>query len=119
MKTTTKDTLKRLIGVILTIVLFVIYYITTDPDSHIIKNMKYGVGLILTLQVFFMAMLGIIIIEFFPDFFVDIIYGDEKELRKKACETSRGASLALIAKSIRILSFAIIMAASIVAFAKY
>lgn len=116
MQTNIKDTIKRVVGVGLTIVLFILYYITTDPDVDIIKNLSYGIGLILTLNVFFMAMLGIVIIEFFPDFFIDIIYGDEKKLRLKAAEEPDAASKVMIAKSIRMLAYAIVMSAAIIAY---
>jgi len=108
-----RDNIKRWIGVVLTIVMFVLFYISTDPDAKLLTDLPYGVPLILSLNIFVTAMFGIIVIEFFLDFFIDIIYGNEKDLRVKAYESPQGAGLVMIAKSLRILAFAIIVAAAI------
>jgi len=108
-----ENKIKRRLAAILTIVMFVVYYLATDPDTTIFQNLEFGAGLILTFNIFVIAMASIILIEFVPDFFIDVIYGKEEDLRKKASETNDGAGLVMIAKSIRILAYAIIIAASI------
>ena len=101
---------------VLTVVMFVIYYLATDPDTKFFQNLPFGTGMILTFNIFVIAIAGIIIIEFIPDFFVDVIYGKEENLRFKAAETPNGAGLAMIAKSLRIFAYAVILAASIIAY---
>jgi len=108
--------LKRRLAMIITIIMFVIYYLITDPDTKIFQNLSYGAGLILTLNIFVISIGSIIVLEFIPDFIVDTIYGKEDILRKKAIETSEGAGKVMIAKSIRILAYAIITAAAIIAY---
>jgi len=108
--------MKRRLAMVLTIVMFVVYYLSTDPDTKIFQNLTFGTGLILTFNIFVIAMAGIILVEFMPDFFVDTIYGKEEELRVKATETPQGAGSAMIAKSIRILAYSIIVTGSIVAY---
>jgi len=108
--------IKRRLAMVSTVVMFVLYYLTTDPDTEIFQNLTFGTGLILTLNIFVISMAGIILIEFLPDFFIDTIYGKEEELRFKAVETPQGAGSAMMAKSIRILAYAIIVAASIVVY---
>ena len=107
---------KRIFISIFVVSMFILYYIGTDPDSNLFKNLSYGVSLLMTLQIFIIASVSFWLIEVIPDFFVDVIYGKEKDLVKKASETSLGAGNALIAKSIRILAYAIITAASIISF---
>ena len=108
--------IKRKLAMIVTIVMFVLYYLGTDPDIKIFQNLTFGSGLVLTFNIFVIAIAGIILIEFVPDFFVDTIYGKEEDLRVKAVGTEQGAGLAMIAKSLRILAYAIILAASIGAY---
>ena len=107
---------KRRLAMLTTVAMFVFYYIVTDPDVRIFQNLTFGTGFILTLNIFILAIAGIIVLEFVPDFIIDIIYGKEEELRYKAIETADGAGKAMIAKSIRILSYAIILAASIISY---
>ena len=70
----------------------------------------------LSLNIFFISVLSIIVVEFIPDFFIDGIYGREGKHREKAVETSDGAGKVLIAKSIRILGYCIIVAAAIISY---
>jgi len=107
---------KRIFISIFIVIMFVLYYVGTDPDTDLFKNLSYGVSLLMTLQIFIIASVSFWLIEVIPDFFVDEIYGKEKDLVEKASNTSQGAGQALIAKSIRILAYAIITAASIIAF---
>jgi len=108
--------IKRKLAMVITIVMFVLYYLSTDPDTKVFQNLTFGVGMIMTINIFVIALASIVVIEFLPDFFIDVIYGKEEDLRLKAVETPQGAGSALIAKSIRILAYAIIIAASIVAY---
>lgn len=116
LKEITYAKVKRFLSLVITILVFIGYYLSTDPDTKFMQNLPFGVSLILTLNIFVIAIIGIVVIEFVPDFFVDKIYGKEENLRFKAIETADGAGKAMIAKSIRILSYAIILSASIVAY---
>ena len=108
--------IKRTLSLFVMIIVFVGYYLSTDPDSKFMQNLPFGVPLILTLNIFVIAIIGIVVIEFVPDYFVDKIYGKEELLREKAETTPSGAGYAMIAKSIRILSYGIILSASIIAY---
>jgi len=108
--------LKRRISGIFILLLFIAYYISTDPDFKLFQDLPFGVGLILTLNIFVISMASIIMVEFLPDFFIDVIYGKEEKLREKAALTSVGASNVMIAKSIRILAYSFIIAASIISY---
>lgn len=108
--------IKRRISGVLVIIMFIFYYLSTDPDTKLFQNLSFGSGLILTIQIFVMAMGAILMVEFLPDFFIDHIYGKEYETRKHATVTSQGAGLTLIAKSIRIFAYSIIIAASIISY---
>ena len=111
-----KHSVKRKISGLLVVILFVAYYFITDPDTKLFQNLGFGVNIILTLNIFVLSMATIIMIEFLPDFFVDVIYGKEFKLREKAVESSEGASNVMIAKSIRILAYSFIASASIIAY---
>jgi len=108
--------IKRRISLLITIAIFVLYYISTDPDTKFFQNLPFGAPLILTINIFIIAIAGIILIEFIPDYFIDIIYGRESLLRRKAEETADGAGKAMIAKSIRILAYGIIVSAAIISY---
>ena len=58
----------------------------------------------------------IVMIEFLPDIILDPIFGNEEELVEIAKTSPEGAAKALLAKSIRLLGYAIIAAGSIIAF---
>jgi len=107
---------KKIMISIFVIGLFIAYYIGTDPDSKIFANLSYGASLVMTLQIFIIASVAFWLVEVVPDLFVDNIYGVEHKLVEIAKETAQGASNVLIAKSIRILAYSIITAASIIAF---
>ena len=107
---------KRKLSIALTIAIFIFYYIATDPDTELFQNLSYGATLILTLNIFVIAMTSILLIEFAPDYFIDVIYGKESDARKIATKTPEGAGAMLIAKSIRMLAYGIIVAASIISY---
>jgi len=111
-----KHNVKRKISGLIVIVMFILYYFITDPDTKLFQNLGFGVNLILTFNIFVISMATIIMIEFLPDYFIDVIYGKEFKLKEKAIETSDGASNVMIAKSIRILAYSFIAAASIIAY---
>ena len=108
--------LKRRLAMVVMLLMFFAYYLMVDPDVKLFQDLSYGGLLILTLNIFVVAIASIVVIEFIPDYFIDEIYGKEKLLREKASETSDGASRTLIAKSIRILAYSIIIAAAIVSY---
>ena len=108
--------IKRRLSLASLLILFILYYLGTDPDTKIFQNLPFGSSLILTINIFIIAITGIIVIEFIPDYFIDVIYGKEKDLRIEASKTSQGAGYALIAKSIRLLGYGIILAASIISY---
>ena len=108
--------LKRKISIFLVVGLFILYYLGTDPDTSLFQNLSFGSGIILTLNIFVLSMAAIIMVEILPDYFIDVIYGKESLLRKKAFETPQGASNVMIAKSIRILAYSFIIAASIISY---
>ena len=110
-----KFRLKRIIIATIVLVLFVAYWLGTDPDTKFFQNIPFGVGLVLTLGAFIIAAVGVWFLEIIPDYFLDYIYGKERDLVEVAKQTSEGAGKALIAKSIRILAFAIVLAAAIIA----
>lgn len=108
--------IKRRLSAIFVLLLFIAYYISTDPDFKLFQDLTFGVGLILTLNIFVVSMASIIMVEFLPDFFIDVIYGKEEKLRERAVLTSEGASNAMIAKSIRILAYSLIIASAIISY---
>ena len=108
--------IKRIISLIFIILAFVGYYLGTDPDTKVLQNLPFGISLILTFNIFIIGIVGVALIEFIPDFIVDKIYGKEENLTDIAKTTANGAGMALIAKSIRILAYGVILAASIIAY---
>ena len=108
--------IKRKLAMVFTMVMFVLYFLSTDPDTKIFQDLSFGTGLILTFNIFVIAMMSIVMVEFLPDFFIDTIYGKEEELKNKAIETPQGASNVMVAKSIRILAYAFIVSASIISY---
>jgi len=110
-----RNKLHRWTGAILTVVVFILYMLSTDPDFKVINNLPFGVGLLLSLQAVFMTMLMFVVIELGLDYIMDIIYPNEPDLVKKARETSEGAGQVALAKSVRILGYCIIGAAAIIA----
>lgn len=107
---------KRKLSVFLVIFIFIAYYIGTDPDTSVLVGIPFGTGIILTLQIFIVSISSILMVEFLPDFFIDVIYGKESLLREKAAQTSHGAGTVMMAKSIRILAYSFIIAASIISY---
>jgi len=107
--------IKRILIGVVTFLLFVTFFIGTDPSTKFFQNLSWGAQLILTLGIFIIASVGFWMIEIAYDFFIDPIYGKAGFLVDKAKEDAKGAGLALIARSINILAAAIIVAASILA----
>ena len=108
--------IKRFFIATFTVIFFVLYFISTDPDTKIFQNLPYGSTLILTLGIFVIASVGLWIVEVFYDWFLDPVYGKEKKLVEIAKQDPKASGLTLIAKSIRILAAAIMVAASIIAY---
>jgi hypothetical protein len=108
------DWWKRRLIALLVITSFVVYYLVTDPDTKLFQNLPFGSGLILTLNIFILTAVAVWVVEVLPDYFLDIVYGRESKLVEIAKQTPQGAGYALIAKSLRILGYCIIIAAAIV-----
>ena len=106
---------KRYLALVTLVGLFIAYWLATDPDTHFFQNLPFGSELIILLGIYLVAIFGIIVIEFIPDYFLDVIYGKETILREEASRSDIGSGLVLIAKSLRILGYSIVLAASIIA----
>ena len=100
---------KRLFISFVVLTAFVLYFMFTDADNSL------G-ALLITIQIFVVAAVGFWLVEILPDYFIDSVYGKERKLTEKAIESSNGAGMAMIAKSIRILGYSIIVAGAIIAF---
>lgn len=108
--------LKRLLIAIISVLLFIAYFLATDPDTKLFQNLPFGSSLVLTLGIFVVASVGLWFIEIAYDWFLDPIFGKERELIEEARDRhNQAAALASLSKSIRILAAAIIVAASIIA----
>ena len=106
---------KRYLSLIVTIGLFIVYYMIIDPDTDFNVS-GIPTELLLALNIYIIAILGIYIIEFIPDFILDKIYGEGSKLVDVADNDPIGAGLLLVSKSIRLLAYGIIIAASIIAY---
>lgn len=102
---------RRIVLSILAIIFFVGYFIITDPDMDLIKELPFGTQLVLLMGMFFIGAIVIAFIETYTDIYTDDIAKDEERIANAALASPNGAGLVLIAKSIRILAYAIIMAA--------
>jgi len=100
---------KRIVISILVLLAFVLYFKLTDADNG------YG-ALLVTLQIFIVAAVGFWLVEVLPDYFIDSVFGKEHKLTEEAYKDPKGAGLALVAKSIRVLGYSIIVAGAIIAF---
>jgi len=109
---------KRSIIGLISILAFFGFFIVTDPSNKLLANISWGVGLILTLQIVAVALMGLFIIEILGDWYVDPVFGKEKELIEKAKTDPKAASIASLSKSLRIVSYALIVSAAIIAFAR-
>lgn len=104
---------RRIVLSILAIVMFIGYFLITDPDMEILKELPFGTQLVLLMSIFFIGAMVIAFIETYTDIYTDDIAKDEKRIASVALESPEGAGYILIAKSVRILAYAIIMAAVI------
>lgn len=104
---------RRVVLSILAIVMFIGYFLITDPDMEILKELPFGTQLVLLMSIFFIGAMVIAFIETYTDIYTDDIAKDEKRIASVALESPEGAGYILIAKSVRILAYAIIMAAVI------
>ena len=102
---------RRIVLSLLAVVMFVGYFLITDPDMEIIKELPFGTQLLLLMSMFFMGAMVIAFIETYTDIYTDDIAKDEKRIANAALESPEGSGYILIAKSIRILAYSIIMAA--------
>ena len=104
---------RRVVLSILAILMFIGYFLITDPDMEILKELPFGTQLVLLMSIFFIGAMVIAFIETYTDIYTDDIAKDEKRIASVALESPEGAGYILIAKSVRILAYAIIMAAVI------
>lgn len=109
-------TIKRKLSALSVIFILVAYYVITDPDILLLSDLPFGAGLLLTLNIFVISITAILLVEFAPDFFIDRAYGNESVLRKTASNDAVGSALVLVAKSLRILGYCIIITGAIVAY---
>lgn len=100
---------KRGLTYITALLLFVAYFLLIDPNNSIR-------GIIITMQILIISFIMIIMIEFLPDIILDPIYGNEKDLVEISKGNPDAASRVLLAKSFRLLGYAIIAAGAIIAF---
>ena len=112
------NNLKRLLIGSISLIAFVGYFVLTDPSNKFLSNLGWGIGLILTLQIVAVALIGMFVVEILGDWYVDPVFGKEKELIEKAKEDPKAASIASLSKSLRIVSYSLIIAAAILAFTK-
>jgi len=97
------------------IILFVLYMWSIDPDNHILQNLPWGSSLLITLQIFVVALLAVTFVEVVLDGIQEKPIRYINELVEKAKETSTGAGLVLLYRGLVVLTYGIIMAASIIA----
>jgi len=105
---------KRLITILASILVFISYFIVTDPDTKILSEMSFGIQIVLILGIFALAMPIIAFMEIHTDIYTDKLVGDEEKVRDRALEHSSGAGLILLSKAITLLSYSIIIAAIII-----
>lgn len=105
---------KKLFTILASILIFVGYFVITDPDAQVLKDMSFGIQLVLILGIFALAMPIIAFMEIHTDIYTDELVGDENTVRTKAMEQSSGAGLILLSKAITLLSYSIIIAAIII-----
>ena len=103
---------KRIKHLVMVGVLFITYFILTDPSSGIIKNLTYGADLMIMLQSVVMALVGGVTVEIFQRLWWDGST-DESNLIDESKRGNIAASNIYIGNSLRIIGYAIIVAASI------
>jgi len=109
---------KRWVIGLISVLAFIGYFIVTDPSNKILSDLGWGVGLIITLQIVAVGLIGMFVVEILGDWYIDPVFGKEKELINKAKEDPKAASIASLSKSLRIVSYAVIIAAAILAFTR-
>lgn len=109
-----KKVSKRALLLLMALVMFIGYFLATDPDAKLIQELPFGAQLVMLMPIFVIGALAIAFIETYTDIYTDDIAKDEKEIARIARNTSEGAGSILIAKSIRIFAYALIVAALIV-----
>lgn len=110
------NNIKRFLAGLLSVILVIVYFLAIDPDTKIFQDLSYGVTLLMTLEIFVVGYMSIVVIEFLPDVFLDRIFPNELKTFEKAVTTPEGAGYTVMAKSIRILAYAIILAAAIITY---
>ncbi len=106
---------KKRVSLFVMIILAVVYYLVTDPDGPLaIKDLPFGVELVMMLNIFILAGLGITMIEFGPSVFFNGGNADTNEYKLIIMAKEEGSSGELyVGSSIRMLAYAIIVATCI------
>lgn len=104
---------KKLLTILLSLIVFVVYFISTDPDMRLLSDMPFGVQIVLLFGIFALAMPIIAFLEIHTDIYTDELVKDQAKVVDKASESPVGAGLILVSKSIVLLSYALIISAII------
>jgi len=107
---------RRHLFLILSIVSFLLLWISTDPNSGFISNLKYGAGLLTVITSISGSLLGLCILHFARKALFDYLSADFNKLLEKANDTAVGAGLGAIALAIMTLAVACVIIAGFFAF---
>jgi len=109
---------KRTIILIVALIFFFLYNLAMDPNVKLLENLPIGGGLLLTIQIFLMVIVGLILIEAVTDYFTDKYFKmfDEEDLSKVVKNNPVAVSIYMLAWSIRILAYAVLTGFTIYAY---
>jgi hypothetical protein len=105
--------IRRLIHLILILIVFIGYYVITDPQLGIITDLRFGADLILALNFIVIASIGAIVSEISFRLWSDK-RNEYTPLEDEAIRAGQ-AGYIYIGNSIRLLAYAIIISCSIMA----
>jgi len=111
MNKTKRTKLRKIVMLIFMALAFSLWAVLTDPNSRIITDLSYGIELILTLKIFLFGSIIIMIMEQLLDHYRGDVIKYETVLIENAKKDPVASSLAMIALSVRIASYAIVFAA--------
>ena len=104
---------KRVIYAIILLIVFVSDLIVFDPSNGLIKGLPFGVELVLAVNVIIVALLGTLLIDTANSMWSDIS-DNEKGLVDTAIKQGDAGTIYL-GTSIRMVAYAIVIAAAVVA----
>lgn len=106
---------KRTWFFIISLILTVIYFLATDPDSGFITDLSFGTELVIVIQAFLLTFVGTSVILFLLTMFIDDgkRNGDETYLIENASREPIGSGLIYLGNSLRLIAYAIIFAVSL------